>query len=166
MLDILKIKFLFIFIIINVLGDYENINYTSDYQIKYDYIAQIEIPKINLKKNLFAKDSFYNNVDINLMLVGDMPSYDTKFIVAGHSGIGSNAYFNDLVYLDINDEVLVYYNNYIYIYEITQIYDILKTGKLYLEENDNGIIVLVTCKINTNLQTIYKGYLKDVKNNA
>ena len=56
----------------------------------------------------------------------------------------------------------MYYNNSKYIYNISKIYDIPKTGKLYLDSSDNGIIILITCHIGTENQTIYKGILKQI----
>ena len=129
-----------------------------------EHIALLEIPKINLYGKLYEKNSPLNDVDKNLMIIGDMPSENGKFIIAGHSGVGDVSYFNDLVYLNINDKINIYYNNKIYEYVIFDIYDIEKTGKLYLNKNENNIIILVTCKIGTDKQTIYKGILKDIDN--
>lgn len=128
-----------------------------------EYIAVLEIPKISLQEKLYEKNSILNDVDKNLMIIGDMPNKNAKFIVAGHSGVGDKAYFNDLIYLYINDKINVYYNNKVYTYIISEIYDIEKTGKLYLNKNENGIIILVTCKLGTNNQTIYKGVLKYIE---
>jgi len=134
-----------------------------EFETKNDIVASIEIPKINLKKELYDINSEYNDVDKNLMIIGDMPSTDGKFILAGHSGEGEIAYFNELNHLQINDQIYVYYNDKTYNYSIIEIYDIEKTGKLYLSKNENGIIILITCRIGTNNQTVYKGILTDLK---
>lgn len=128
-----------------------------------NFVAQLEIPKINLKKGLYEKNSILNDVDKNLMIIGDMPSENNKFIIAGHSGVGDVAYFNDLIYLNMNDKIIVYYNNKIYLYVISEIYEIKKTGKLYLKKQEKGIIVLITCKIGTDKQLVYKGILKSIE---
>ena len=158
----LKLRVLLTFILVLISNNFKTINYKLEIinQYQEDYLAKLEIPKIKLIKKLYSKNSSFNNVDINLMMIGDTPGTDTKVIIAGHSGYGSNAYFNDLIYLDIDDEVIVYYKNEKYFYKIYKIYDIEKTGKIYLEKSDVGIIVLITCRIGTNMQTVYKGYLK------
>lgn len=120
----------------------------------------IEIPKIKLKKNLYPNNSVLNNIDKNLMVIGNMPNEKGKLIIAGHSGEGEAAYFNDLAYLELEDEIYIYYNEILYTYVIYDIYDIEKTGKLYLNKNENNIVVLVTCKIGYNKQIVYKGALK------
>lgn len=158
----LKLRVLLTFILVLISNNFKTINYKLEIINRYqeDYLAKLEIPKIKLIKKLYSKNSSFNNVDINLMMIGDTPGTDTKVIIAGHSGYGSNAYFNDLIYLDIGDEIIVYYKNEKYVYKISKIYDIEKTGKIYLEKSDVGIIVLITCCIGTNMQTVYKGYLK------
>ena len=158
----LKLRVLLTFILVLISNNFKTINYKLEIinQYQEDYLAKLEIPKIKLIKKLYSKNSSFNNVDINLMMIGDTPGTDTKVIIAGHSGYGSNAYFNDLIYLDIDDEIIVYYKNEKYVYKISKIYDIEKTGKIYLEKSDVGIIALITCRIGTNMQTVYKGYLK------
>lgn len=131
-----------------------------------DCIARLEIPKINLRKDLYAKASLENDVDQNLMIIGDMPSLDGQFIIAGHSGNSPIAYFNDLIYLVKGDFIIVYYNNLKYTYSISDIYDIEKSGKLYLKKSETGIIVLITCRIGTNKQTVYKGILINTESSS
>lgn len=127
-----------------------------------NYYALLEIPKINLKKELYEKNSPLNNIDKNLMIIGNMPNEIGYLVIAGHSGVGDIAYFNNLIYLEINDEINVYYDDKTYKYKVFEIYEIEKTGKLYLNKNEKNIIVLVTCKVGTNKQLIYKGILKKV----
>lgn len=116
-----------------------------------DFFAILEIPQINLKERIYNIDSPKNNVDKNLMVVSLKP-----LIIAGHSGVGVSALFNDLSRLKINDKINIYYFNNKVEFSIYDIYDIEKTGKLYLYKEEIDIVVLVTCKFGTNKQTIYK----------
>ncbi len=124
-----------------------------------DMIGVLEIPKINLRKSLYSKESIYNNVDINLEILSssDFPDKENgNVIIAGHSGIGSKAYFNNLVKLDINDIAYIYYNNIKYTYKLNKVYEIDKTGNASIIRNKNiSTLTLITCKINSNKQIIY-----------
>ena len=130
-----------------------------------DYYAILEIAKINLKREIFKINDTNNNVNKNLQLHASsiMPGNNlSRVIVLGHSGNGLNAYFKNLYKLKIKDEVKLYYHNYIYTYEIKEIEEQNKTGEVYLKENKEDVIVLITCtKNNKNTQTIYYGYLKN-----
>ena len=67
-------------------------------ETNYDYIAVLEIPKINLKRGL-SQDKYYNNVNRNVEILkgSTMPNISKgNFILAGHSGSGRVAYFRNL----------------------------------------------------------------------
>lgn len=125
-----------------------------------NYYMILEIPKINLKREIHPKDSKENNVNKNIYL--HPGSNDNNIILASHSGYGTHAYFKNLDKLKINDEVILYYNGTKSIYEISDIEEQLKTGALYLKENNNKMITLITCsKNNSKTQKIYYGKLKN-----
>ena len=80
-------------------------------EVTNDYIGYLTIPKINLTKGFLDKRSPENHVDKNILVVNgsNYPSTERgNFIVAGHSGTGWNAFFNDLYKLSINDIAEVY----------------------------------------------------------
>lgn len=135
-----------------------------------NYYAILAIPKINLKREIFALDSKENNVNHNLMLHEEsiMPdNLNSNVIILGHSGWGINAYFQNLYRLNIGDEVILYYNKQKFTYEITEIETQTKTGKLYLKVPNAENITLITCtKNNHQTQTIYYGKLKNKENNV
>ncbi|MBO5376227.1 MAG: sortase [Bacilli bacterium] len=124
-----------------------------------NYIAVLEIPKINLKKGLFDKSSSNNNVDKNIQILkeSDMPDkLNGNFILAGHSGNGRIAYFKNLNKLEIGDIAYVYYNGGRYGYKLVNSYEIDKTGKANIVRNANKTtMTLVTCKHNTEKQIIF-----------
>ena len=128
-----------------------------------DYIAILEIPKINLKKGLYDKNNNKNNVEYNIQILtlSDYPNISNgNFILASHNGSYPISYFRELYKLSNNDKVYVYYDSYKYEYVINKIYDIKKTGKAKIERDVNqNTITLITCKRNTNMQTIFIGYM-------
>ncbi len=124
------------------------------------YVGYLEIPKINLKRGFAAFGSPYNNVDKNVTILPTSVYPDVElgnFILAGHSGQGSLAFFNDLYKLKHGDQAIVYYKNVKYTYEIVDIYQQDKTGviSIYRDYNKNTL-TLVTCTNNTkDKQTVY-----------
>lgn len=123
-----------------------------------NYISVIEIPKISLKRGMYSKDSKLNDVDKNIEILkeSDYPDIDGgNFILAGHSGSGRTAYFNDLDKLELEDTINIYYKGYKYIYNVKNIYEIDKTGKAKIVRN-KGIttLTLITCKDGTDKQIV------------
>jgi len=129
------------------------------------YLAVLEIPKINLKKGLYDISSPYNDVEKNIEVNknSDMPSKENgNFILAAHSGFSFQSYFNKLENLTKNDEVILYYDDMKYIYNVDNFYDIPKTGRAIIKrDKTKNTITLITCKKNTEKQIVYIGYLKE-----
>jgi len=123
-----------------------------------NYIGVLKIDKIDLEKGFVAKNSPYNNVDINIQTLkeSDMPDIEKgNVILAGHSGNGRTAYFRNLYKLVKDDIVSVFYNGYEYKYKVVNIYDIDKTGTAHIIRNANkNTLTLITCRDNTEKQII------------
>ena len=110
------------------------------------YEAIIEIPNINLIKGL-SLDKSFNNVDKNLQILEEsiLPNNELNYLfIAGHSGFGNTAYFNNLPKLKLNNQIFFYYQGIKYIYEISDInyqekQEILKTNI------SNNTLTLITC---------------------
>lgn len=124
------------------------------------YIGRLEIPKIGLDRGFVRKDSKDNNVDKNITIIKESTFPDVKggnFIIAGHSGTGPLAFFNDLRKLQKNDRVYVHYNGNKYAYKIVNIYKQKKTGKIKIyRDKKKTTLTLITCTNNDkNTQTIY-----------
>ena len=124
------------------------------------YIGKLEIPKIGFSRGFVDKTSKDNNVDKNITVIKESTMPDVKggnLIIAGHSGTGPLAFFNELYRLEKNDRVYVYYNNTKYVYKIVNIYKQNKTGKIKIyRDKSKTTLTLVTCTNNNkNTQTIY-----------
>lgn len=124
------------------------------------YIATLKIPKINLERGFYDKNSSLNNVNYNILFHKNS-SYPTEdkgnVILAAHSGSSANSYFNNLYKLDLGDLAYIDYNNVTYTYKIVNIYKEDKDGNvsIYRDKNKNTL-TLITCTNNDNTkQTIY-----------
>ena len=129
-----------------------------------NYIAILEIPKINLRKGLYSINNMNNNVNRNIQIIeeSNMPDVENgNFILASHSGTGRTAYFNDLPKLDINDLVYIYYNNIKYTYQIYDKYNVDKDGTIEVSRIKNKrMITLTTCnQIDKSKQVVVLGEL-------
>ena len=129
-------------------------------EISNEYIGYLIIPKINLTKGFLDIRSPDNDVEKNIFIVpgSNYPTTDKgNFIIAGHSGTGWKAFFNDLYKLEINDTAFVTYKNKKYVYRIVNIYTQPKVGKIAIYRNyDKTVLTLITCtNTSTTTQTIY-----------
>lgn len=124
-----------------------------------NYIAVLEIPKINFKRGLVDITDPLNNVTKNIQVLDEtvFPNGDNKshVILAGHSGTGKNAYFRNLHKLDIKDKINFYYKNIKYTYEVSNIYEVKKTGEVNLRLTQGSDLSLITCVSGTNNQVVY-----------
>ena len=133
-----------------------------------EYIGYLIIPKINLQKGFVDKRSSENDVEKNIMVVEGSNYPDVKrgnFIIAGHSGTGWKAFFNELYQLTTGDKAYVTYKGKKYTYTITNIYKQPKTGTIAIYRNyDKTTLTLVTCTNNDDTtQTIYIAELEKVE---
>ncbi len=137
-------------------------------EVKIDYKAILEIPKISLKKGLVNKNSYYNNVNRNIYILKETTfpseSENSHIILASHSGNSSVSYFRNLNKLSLNDEVYFYYENIKYVYQIINRYEIEKTGTMNLKLTSGSDITLVTCISRTNKQVVFVGKLISKEN--
>ena len=133
-----------------------------------NYIAVLEIPKINLKRGLVDKTSKYNDVDINIYTLKESvfpnEQANSHVILASHSGSGYHSYFRKLNNLEMKDKVYLYYENIKYIYEITDRYEVEKNGTVSLRQTTGSDITLITCISGTNKQVVFVGELIEKEN--
>ncbi|HOB25887.1 MAG TPA: sortase [Bacilli bacterium] len=134
-------------------------NIISNHEIGKELLL---IDKINLSENIPDKESNTNDVKYGLSLLNEsdqFPHENGIMIIASHSGNSKISYFKYLDELVIGDDIDVYYDGITYKYEINNIYEINKTGKLKINKKINETkIVLITCKKNTkDRQMVYEG---------
>ena len=129
-------------------------------KIAKEFIGYLEIKKINLKQGLLSKKSYYNNVKYNIQTLSasDYPDKEHgNVILAGHSGTGYLAFFKNLYKLQLGDEAKITYKNYVYTYKIVKIYNVPKTGKVFINRDvHKTCLTLITCTHNSKTeQTVY-----------
>ena len=133
-----------------------------------NYIGILEIPKINLKKGVVDKTSSSNNVNKNIYTLKETTLPDEQInshiILASHSGNSYVSFFKDLSKLEMKDNIYFYYKGVKYIYEISNKYEVEKTGTISLKINNRSDITLITCISGTNKQVVYVGNLIDKEN--
>ena len=134
---------------------------------KYAYIAILEIPSISLKYGIVSKDNPYNDIKYNIQVLKESTMPDIprgNLILAAHNGNSNVSYFKNLESMKTNDEVIVYYNDHEYIYEIASSYITKKDGTLNITRDiSRNTITLITCKNNSDTeQIVFIGYLKDI----
>ena len=122
-------------------------------------MAVLEIPKINLKRGIYPKESKENTVKKNIELLSDsnMPDKENgNFILAGHNGTSKVSYFNKLGQLKKGDIAYIYYNGLKYSYELINSYEVKKTGEVeIIRDKEKTTLTLITCKHNFEIQMIY-----------
>lgn len=121
-------------------------------------IGKIIIPKIDLEQYLFKKESSQNNIDKNVTILesSEYPNIDkSTLIIAAHSGIGKIAFFNRLNEIQLNDTIIIEYNNTEYKYMVKNIYEKEKDGNIYYHpENKNQLLLTTCCPNKDNCQLI------------
>ena len=131
--------------------------------ISDDYLGIVRIPKINLQKKLYDIQSDLNDVDKNIEIIegSSMPNVENgNLILAAHNGNTSLGYFRNLHQLIIGDEVIINYKGKEYVYEVSKIYDVLKTGRVGIKrDRSKQTITLITC-LGSDRQLVVIGYLK------
>lgn len=116
--------------------------------INSDIIGTIEIKKINLKEQLYKKESKKNNIEENITILQEStyPSNENSIlIIAAHSGTGKIAYFERLDELSINDEIIITYNKKKYYYNVIDIFEEKKNGYININKEKKRQLVLTTC---------------------
>ena len=127
-------------------------------KVKYNYIAVLKIPKINLEKGLVEKSSKYNNINYGVQILKESDSPDVingNVILAAHSGTANISYFRNLDKLDKGDDAIIYYQGNTYNYKVVKKYDADKTGKINIKRDRNtSTLTLITCRHNTDKQIV------------
>lgn len=139
--------------------DKDNIE-TDNKPVYVPYVGILNIPKINLERGFYDKDSYLNNVDYNILFhrKSDYPDKENgNVILASHSGTSSISYFKNLYLLEVNDEAYITYVGKTYTYKIVNIYQEEKDGNVTIYRDDNKTtLTLITCTKNDDTkQTVY-----------
>lgn len=90
------------------------------------------------------------NEDVNgIVMYNECGRPDRKgsnTVIGAHSGIGSNALFNDISKLEKGDLISLVYENYDYTYTVVDIKVIDDTDNYVLDDTGENVLTLITCK--------------------
>lgn len=118
-----------------------------------EQIGSIFIDKLNINKPLYNINSDKNNIEENITILKESipPIKDNSIlIIAAHSGTGPIAFFKDLDKLNINDEIIINYDNNNYKYYVKDIWEEKKNGYINVNKENKKQLVLTTCSPNNN----------------
>ena len=119
--------------------------------INNEIIGKLIIEKININKELYNINNINNNVEKNITILKEsiMPDKNNSIVfIAAHSGTGEIAYFNELDKLEINDEIILIYNNKKYKYIVKEIWEEKKNGYINVNKEKEKQLILTTCSPN------------------
>ncbi len=126
--------------------------------IKEKIQGVLEIPKIKLKKEFYDINSNENNVNKNIMILKEskMPNINNSILfIAAHSGNANISFFKNLDLLELDDNIIIHYQNKKYYYTVSKIYELKKDGTLTVNKNiHENMLVLTTCSKNKDKQLI------------
>ena len=111
-------------------------------------IGKIIINKIQLEKPLYDIEDPENNVDKNITILkgSEYPNKENSILlIAAHSGMGKKAFFERLGELEIEDEIIINYEEKDYHYTVEKIYETVKDGYLHFNRNNKKQLILTTC---------------------
>ena len=154
-----------LFISYHIYYKYDDVNIDESHIIyKEEKISTNMVEKINNTKDqnigFIEIPSSENTVNKNVTIIkgSSMPNIKNSYLIlAAHSGNSSLSYFKNLHLLEINDEVIIYYNNKRYYYSAFDIYEINKNGYINFNRNvHENILILTTCSKEESKQLVIR----------
>ena len=125
---------------------------------KNNYYGYLIIPTLNMTYGFYDINNKLNDVDKNVTLINS--NIENTFILAAHSGTGNLAYFNDLKYLEKDDEIYLKFKDKILKYEIVNIRSEKKNGKIKIKNKENQLILTTCDQVRKGNQLIIEANLK------
>lgn len=128
---------------------------------KEEILFEIDIPRINIRRNVYSIGSKNNNVDYNIELLDSSNIENDLYFVASHSGSSRASYFDDLVYLSVGDFIRLKSNDSIMVFIVKDMFYIDKSGYFSTSYSINGgELFLITCSLDyINRQLIVRAEL-------
>ncbi len=125
-----------------------------------DYLLELWIPSINLRQDVYDINSSLNQVDAHVEILASSIVSKNVFFLAGHSGQGGANYFNDIVKLQRGDCIELCLKDRVLHYVVDRSYYISKNGYLYVPEELQDVLFLITCSLKYwNQQLVVVAYL-------
>lgn len=122
------------------------------------YLLKLNIPKISFEMGIYDVENKLNDVDYNVEILENSDIDRNVYFFAGHAGNGDNCYFNRVKELDVGDSIYVKIDSEVLIYEVVDVYNIVKNGYMEVDGYLENVLYLITCS-GYNRQLIVKGVL-------
>lgn len=106
------------------------------------YNVLLDIDKINLMEVISTESS----INKGLRYSNLSGKISDPVIIMGHSGVGDNALFNDLILLENGDLISLHYLNETKLYEVTDKIFFNKFQSINIKKNED-YLYLVTCDL-------------------
>jgi len=125
-----------------------NLTSCTSYSYKDKIDNLIIIDKININDK-YSIGSLNDNIEGIVMFdeCGRPDIVNSNTVIGAHSGLSSKAYFNEISKLEINDEILILYDNREYSYHVIQVLEVEDTDIGILYDTDESILTLLSCKM-------------------
>lgn len=123
----------------------------------HNYEGRLIINKIGLDEVFYNKNNPLNNIDngLEVLTPSIMPDKGNYIIfIASHSGNSKISYFKNLDKLDLNDDIILSYQDKDYHYKVIEKEIVDKTGLLNIKSFPLNSLVLITCVKDSNKQLI------------
>lgn len=148
-----------------IINNNGKVNISSGNKINNEIIGKLIIKKLNISEYLYNKESKHNNVNENITILKEstFPNHNNSIMyIAAHSGTGKLAYFKHLDQLELNDKIILIYNNKQYVYIVYKIWEEDKNGYIHITNNNKKQLILTTCSPkHKNKQLIISSILKE-----
>lgn len=143
-----KVKYFIIFVVLLSLAG------CSAYEVNKNE-NKIIIDKININGEYKIQSKNEKIREIVMFEECGRPNIKNSNVVIGaHSGNTGYAYFNEIDKLEIDDEIILYYNNKKYVYLVEEVKEVKDTEVSVLNNQDKSMLTLLTCKINDSSKRI------------
>ena len=123
-----------------------------------DYYGILIIPSLDMTYGFYDVDNKLNDVSKNVTLINS--NIPNTYILAAHSGTGTNAYFEPLKFIKESDEIYLKFENKTLEYTVKVIRSEKKNGKISIKREENQVILTTCDQLNKGNQLIIEATLK------
>lgn len=123
-------------------------NLSEDSMLEKDILLNLIIPSINLKRNVYTRNSVFNDVDQNVELLDGTIIDKNLFFLAAHSGNSEVSFFKDIDRLEKGDFVYLLIDGKELGYVVEKLFYIEKSGLMWYVEGNYNLLYLITCSEN------------------
>lgn len=107
-----------------------------------NYYGILIIPSLDMTYGFYDVDNELNDISKNVTLINS--NIPNTYILAAHSGTGTNAYFEPLKFIKEADEIYLKFESKTLEYVVKSIRSEKKNGKISIKREENQVI-LTTC---------------------